>query len=446
MYEKIVIIGAGPTGLGAAYRLSELGYKNWEIYEKENCIGGLSASVTDEQGFTWDYGGHVIFSKFDYFWKLLDKLLEGKYLKHQRDAYIYFNNYLVPYPFQDNLRFLPKDILESCLHGLMDRSSTLPTNTQNWKDFLLASFGRPLCDLFFYPYNEKVWAWPLEEMSSSWIGERVSLIDIKKIISDIVYSRDNKAWGPNNEFVYPLFGGTGGLMQAFTPYIKNHLFLNKSVERVNTQSREIFFADNSSTDYDILINTSPVDLLIKNSDLYQLNDSASLLKHNSLRVVGLGINKPCPNQRCWTYFPQRDVPFFRLTNLTHYSFHNSPSRNHYSLMCDIAHSSFQPEEKSSLISRSLASLLDAGVVSPQDLSSIVSQQIYEREYAYPIPSQQRDAALNQIHLVLEDRKIFSRGRFGGWKYEVGNIDHSIMQGVEITDRLLLNKEESVYKL
>jgi len=62
MSNKIVIIGAGPTGLGAAFRLHELGYRNWEIYERNHYIGGLSASFKDNKGFTWDIGGHVLFS------------------------------------------------------------------------------------------------------------------------------------------------------------------------------------------------------------------------------------------------------------------------------------------------------------------------------------------------------------------------------------------------
>ena len=58
--RKIVVIGAGPTGLGAAYRLHELGYENWVLYEKSDYVGGHSTSHVDEKGFVWDEGGHVI--------------------------------------------------------------------------------------------------------------------------------------------------------------------------------------------------------------------------------------------------------------------------------------------------------------------------------------------------------------------------------------------------
>jgi hypothetical protein len=63
------------------------------------------------------------------------------------------------------------------------------------------------------------------------------------------------------------------------------------------------------------------------------------------------------------------------------------------------------------------------------------------EYGYPTPSLRRDEALNQLLPALEQYGIFSRGRFGAWKYEVSNQDHSVMQGVEIADRLVCDSEE-----
>ena len=66
MPDRIVILGAGPTGLGAGYRLQELGYGHWEIFEKNPYVGGLAASFKDDKGFTWDLGGHVLFSHYDY--------------------------------------------------------------------------------------------------------------------------------------------------------------------------------------------------------------------------------------------------------------------------------------------------------------------------------------------------------------------------------------------
>ncbi len=73
--DTIVVIGAGPTGLGAGYRLVELGHTDFHIYEKSPYLGGLAHSFTDEAGFTWDIGGHVMFSHYSYYDQVFDRLM-----------------------------------------------------------------------------------------------------------------------------------------------------------------------------------------------------------------------------------------------------------------------------------------------------------------------------------------------------------------------------------
>ena len=75
---RIVIIGAGPTGLGAGYRLQELGYDDWVLLEANDYVGGLATSFTDDKGFTYDIGGHVMFSHYAYYDELVDRLMGGE--------------------------------------------------------------------------------------------------------------------------------------------------------------------------------------------------------------------------------------------------------------------------------------------------------------------------------------------------------------------------------
>ena len=102
MQVKYLIIGAGPTGLGAALRLKELGEQNFIVLEANDYAGGLSASFKDGNGFTWDIGGHVLFSHYPYFDEILDDVMGSDFFQHRRIARIRSFNTWVPYPFQNN--------------------------------------------------------------------------------------------------------------------------------------------------------------------------------------------------------------------------------------------------------------------------------------------------------------------------------------------------------
>ncbi|HCD96271.1 MAG TPA: amine oxidase, partial [Geobacter sulfurreducens] len=191
--SSILIIGAGPTGLGAAHRLRGLGLENWHLFESTEQIGGLSASFVDDHGFTWDVGGHVLFSHYDYFDRVVEEALDGAWYEHQRECWVRIRETWVPYPFQNNIRHLPPDALEECLAGLkgLAGSPSLAANFREWMDRV---FGAGIVKHFMEPYNRKVWGVPLHEMSREWIGERVSVIDLARIEKNIAEKTDDVNW------------------------------------------------------------------------------------------------------------------------------------------------------------------------------------------------------------------------------------------------------------
>ena len=91
-----LIVGAGPAGLGAAYRLHRLGSESWLVVEGQDGPGGLSRSWRDEAGFTWDLGGHIVFSKQQAFNRMLEEVLPGGLLRHERRAYVRLGGRDVP--------------------------------------------------------------------------------------------------------------------------------------------------------------------------------------------------------------------------------------------------------------------------------------------------------------------------------------------------------------
>jgi protoporphyrinogen oxidase len=448
--KKIVIIGAGPTGLGAAWRLHELGYKDWAVYEKNAHVGGLAASFVDEKGFTWDVGGHVLFSHYPYFDNLIERLLKDEYLEHLRESWIRIADRWVPYPFQNNIRYLPKEMVYNCLAGLMDCHRQGPP-AENFRGWMGDTFGDGIVRYFMEPYNQKVWAYPLHEMSKDWIAERVSVVDAKRVLRNVLFEKDDVSWGPNNKFRFPLAGGTGEIFRRIVPHIQDHLFLDNEATSIDGKKKTVEFSSAGTVTYDFLINTMPLDIFMSRwLDCPEpLQAETSKLVHTSGLIIGLGFRQKIDNDRCWMYFPEFNAPFYRVTNFSNYSFNNVPdgdAEHYYSLMSEVSYSQYQQAHKEQIVEETTRELINSGIIGKRDVQDILSEYVLDVPYSYPVPTLDRDRILRTIQPFLESNGVFSRGRFGGWKYEVGNMDHSTMQGVEIVDRLLLNEKESTYVL
>ncbi|MDP1808314.1 MAG: NAD(P)-binding protein [Actinomycetota bacterium] len=449
MEKRIVILGAGPTGLGAAYRLRELGYRNWLIYEKNDYIGGLAASFKDDQGFTWDIGGHVMFSHYKYFDDVVDKLLGDDYLEHQRESWIRMLQRWVPYPLQNNIRHLPKEAVLECLVGLHEAARNTHEPARNFHEWILSTFGEGIAKHFMFPYNKKLWRTPLDKMDKSWIAERVSVVDFEKALNNVILAKDDTGWGPNNVFKFPLKNGTGGLFGRFLPYIEDNLRIYADAVKIDLEQKRIWFADGATDTYDILINTSPLDSLIgKSSAPEEVRQAAGNLISNSVYVVGVGLDKKLQSSKCWIYFPDSSAPFYRVTQFSNYSPFNVPSgdRERFSsFMCETSFSKDVSVGKETIIEKTVKGLIDNRMMEPGDEKLIAGTYLIEVDRAYPVPTIGRDRALTDIQDFLHANSVYSRGRFGAWRYEIGNMDHSVMMGAECVGSILNGEKEAVFE-
>ena len=450
MKTKYLIIGAGPTGLGAANRLRELGMEEFIILERNNYAGGLATSFKDDAGFTWDIGGHVVFSHYDYFDNLMDSLLGDERLEHQRESWVRSNSTWVPYPFQNNIRHLPPEARWECVKGLLPghRNEETPSNFAEWFDHI---FGAGIAKHFMQPYNFKVWATPPELMQFNWIGERVSVVDLKKVLKNIILEQDDVAWGPNNTFKFPLYGGTGEIFRRLGKRLKDRTEFGQSVVAIDPDAKKVTTESGLTIEYEVLLNTAPVDILagkwLSNRDA-ALIDAAGDLTHNSVYVGGVGLDirdESERNSRCWMYYPESDSPFYRVTNFHNYSPNNvARPGEQLAFMCESSFSEHKPEKVDELMDRTIEGLVNTDMMDPARVKDICTKWEIAVDYGYPVPTLKRDGALRTIQPRLEEKDIYSRGRFGGWKYEVSNMDHSVMQGVEWVERMLKGTPETTY--
>ncbi len=442
---RIVILGAGPTGLGAAYRLQELGHADWSIYERHDYVGGLATSFTDDAGFTYDVGGHVLFSHYPYYDELVNRLLGGEYSEITRESWISVLGRFVPYPFQNNVRHLPPEQTLECVLGLLEAQRQGRTS-ETFGEWVNATFGRGIARLFMLPYNFKAWATPPELMSKHWIAERVSVVDAERVIRNVILERDDVSWGPNNRFKYPLRGGTGEIYRRFLPYVERNLQLNKAAQWIDLERRLVGFADGTVTGYEVLISTIPIDQLVAFSRPVPeaVRQAAKALVHNSSYIVGVGVARPCETTMSWIYFPEPHVPFYRVTYLSNYSPHMAPP-GHTLFLTETSHSPWKPERGERIVDRVIDGLVSTGLLREEDRQKIVAAHRIDVDYEYPVPTLERDDALAIIQPYLMQHRVYSRGRFGAWLYEVSNMDHSVMQGVEAINSILLGEAESTWK-
>jgi protoporphyrinogen oxidase len=438
----IVIVGAGPTGLGAAWRLHELGRHDFMVIEAESAPGGLAASAVDAEGFTWDLGGHVQFSHYDYYDEVLDRAVTCGWLEHERQAWVWIRDRWVPYPFQYNLHRLADGDGARALRDLETAAAGEPAAAAaHYGEWVDRQFGRTLAEIFMVPYNRKVWGYPLEMLDVGWMGERVAPVDPARLRRNLAEARDDVSWGPNNRFRFPLRGGTGAIWTHVAAALpKDRLRFDCPVDAFDLTRRRVRTADGDEIACEAVVSSMPLDLLCTRAAGLDpsARAAAAALVHSSVHVLGVGLRGVQPEAlrgKCWMYFPESHSPYYRVTVFSNYSPGNVPGDGEcWSLMAEVCESPHKPVDRETLIDDTVRAMRRDALIPPS--TDVVSLWHRRLEHGYPTPFLGRDDVLGRVLPALEACGVYSRGRFGAWKYEVSNQDHSFMQGVEAVERIL----------
>src|SRR5207247_1378454 len=202
------------------------------------------------------------------------------------------------------------------------------------------------------------------------------------------------------------------------------------------------FADGGAVVYERLLSTLPLDTLVGLSDIEPaLGPVLRHLRYSSTHVIGIGLHgRPGPHLggKCWIYFPEDDCPFYRVTVFSHYSPSNVPDATRYwSLMAEVSESDVKVVDAGRVVEDTVEGLVRTGLIPGRE----AVHHVWHRrlEHGYPTPSLHYDRALDVALPALEAYDVWSRGRFGAWKYEVSNQDHSFAQGVEAVEHWLLGE-------
>ena len=467
-FFEVLIVGAGPTGLGAATRLNQLNHKSWKLVDAFGDAGGLACTDVTPEGFLFDMGGHVIFSHYDYFDQLIDKAVgtgAENWAVHERVSYVRMMNRWVPYPFQNNICSLPMENQIACINGLIEAkvaNAVTKDKPKNFDEWIMRVMGEGIADIFMRPYNFKVWAVPTTKMQCSWLGERVATANVAKVIENVLRNKEESGWGPNAVFRFPQEGGTGAIWKKVAKLLPaDRQQYGKKVVSYDTKGKSVTMDDGRKIRYGKLLTTIPLDITLK---LVGEESLANELTYSSSHIIGIGVRGVNPHDtKCWLYYPEDNCPFYRCTVFSHYAKKNCPADDvklstqrlgsgakpsdtaakpgpYWSLMFEVSESKgYKPVNLATIVEETIQGAINTGMMSSTD--EIVSVYHRRLEHGYPTPSLERDGVLEKALPMLQKQDIWSRGRFGSYKYEVANQDHSCMIGVEAVDNMLFGSKE-----
>ncbi|GAB3429255.1 FAD-dependent oxidoreductase [Massilia solisilvae] len=459
-----VIIGAGPTGLSAAYHLGA----NTVLLEKNATVGGWCRSV-DDKGFTFDYAGHIMFSNDPYVLKLYEVLLGDNMHWQNREAWVYSKNTYTRYPFQGALYGLPPQVITECIMGAIearygnadggaacamkpvedccgDGTADVANATQlapkkreaaNFEEFIYRVWGKGIGKHFAIPYNRKLWTVPLTEMETSWLGGRVPLPNLEEIIEGAL-EPVGKPMGPNARFGYPLKGGFQALMNGFVAHIKGRIELNASVVQVLPREHVVVMADGSRYRYDHLVSTMPLPELVKligEQAPDEVRQAAKGLKHISIKCVNLGVGRENITDKHWIYYPEDSI-FHRIFVQGNASPYCNPPGG-FGLTCEISYSPWKPlpVDGQALIERCIADCRKVTMLRDDD--EIVTANIVDMPYAYVVYDHQRAANVQTIRAWLARYDIVLSGRYSEWEYY--NSDHAFIAGKKAAEAVMAER-------
>lgn len=440
-HAEIVIIGAGPTGLSAAYHLEQSSFFDYQLFEKDTTTGGLCRSRYQD-GFTFDYTGHLLHINNDYFAQFIENIV-GLHNFHQinRRSYIYSHGIYTHYPFQVNLHGLPQEVIIECIEGFVNRPlyRNKPRSFYHWA---IRMFGAGIAKHFFFPYQGKIFAYDIKKLSTSWTGRFVPSTSLQQMLKGALQPPDlTNGIGYNAQFFYPMQGGISLWVNKLAQALRNKALVSHEVIEVNVAQKMVTFANGNRVVYSHLISTMPLNLLLqklKQPSRLNVKRAAVNLLCNSVINFNLGIQNLNVSDKHWIYFPEKIFPFYRIGFPHNFAPSAVPS-GCSSLYGEIAYLPNKPIPIQKLLDNSLDHVKRLLNISD---ANIATKLIIPIEHAYVIYNHWRDTNINKILNTLAEHNIYSVGRYGAWKY--ASMQEALLDGKAIAEQLLqplLKKEQ-----
>ena len=434
--KKVVILGAGLSGISTAYFLQDFDWvESVTLLEKESRPGGLCRTI-EKDGYLYDIGPHILFSKDKEMLELMLSVLEEKN-DLKRSNKILYKQRQVQYPFENDLSKLPEEDLKYCINEF-NHNPYEDYEATNMIQFFLKTFGEGITNCYLRPYNEKIWKYDPAFMNTSMV-DRIPK-PTQEEIQRSAAGETVDGYLHQLYFSYPTTGGIesvpNGFLRKLRPQ-KCHVYTEKAVTgvRKNDDGYSIQVEDGSTYEADLVISTMPVQALTEAfsgvpDDIHKCVDG---LRYNSIAISFVRTPYDLCGENYAFMIPDRNVIFHRISKMDFLgsAYHHG---NEATYMVEVTYrkndkvDAMSDEEFRSKICRGM---VDIGFAHNEEDVSILD--ITKYEYAYVIYDLNHSANMEKIRNYYRTQGVVLNGRFGNFEY--WNMDRILRESFELSKRL-----------
>ncbi|NUQ77757.1 MAG: FAD-dependent oxidoreductase [Polyangiaceae bacterium] len=416
----IAVLGAGLTGMSAAYHAGRAGVP-CRTFERLPHPGGHAITL-EEDGYRFDRTGHLLHLRDPAMRELALEWIGGDHLEIDRRSMIWSNGVYTRYPFQANTFGLPPAVAYECLHGFIKahfaKEKPAP---QNFEEFCLSHFGEGISRHFMIPYNTRLWGVPPREITAAWCSRFVPLPKLEDVLAGAV-GLSGAELGYNARFVYPRLGIgelSKGLARA-APALE----LGRAPRAIDWRRKTLHF-DGEEVRYEALISTAPLPVLVGllEDPPAVVRAAAGRLRCTHLYYLDVALDTPCGQLLHWVYVPEAKYPFYRVGCYSNFSPAMAPPGK-ACLYVELADR--REPDLASLMPEVASGLVEMGIIASP--GSIRFSRVRRIDYAYVVFDHAYYASLGAVRPFLEEQGIWSAGRYGAWNYS--SMEDALLFGRE----------------
>jgi protoporphyrinogen oxidase len=427
--SRVVVLGAGLTGLSAAYHLRQ-GGADPLVLERGDAVGGACRTL-ERDGFHFDLTGHLLHLAREESQALLTALgVRRAMRRHRRRAGIALAGAVTPYPLQIHTHRLPAPIRRDCLLGFVEAQLGGPPaeDPASFADWVLARFGTGFARHFFFPYNRKLYCTDPAELTTEWVGRYVPRPALADVI-DGALGLYRRPVGYNATFLYPRHGGIRVLADALAANA-GEVRLGAEAVRLSLGERALWLGSEERIAWDSLVATAPLSHLAATTDDLPeaAREAASRLRAVAVVNLNLAVRGPAPRREHWLYVPEERFPFYRVGIPSNHGDVAPAGCHTLSVECSVPAGTPAAQD---LADRCLAGLEELGLLRRrEDVLLTVPARI---DPAYVVFDRRRPAAVAALRDAFRAAGVILAGRWAEWKYST--MEDALWDGATVARRL-----------